>query len=926
MTPPSDAQSAAFAFASAKETLRKLFQASPSYVLVSNWPDERIVSANPLFLQATGHAEDAVRGRTPDEIGLWADPEDYRRWRADFDLAGEVREREIWLRTRDGRPLFGSLTAVPIELAGGPGMLVMVRDITTQKDLSRKARESNEKYAAVFDNNPAACCISRGIDGVILEVNDAWVRFSMRPREAVIGRSAIELGMWASFGDRARLIERFDAEGGVRDHRIGFTRSDGTPIEALLSLARLRLGRRHCVVWTWTDITRSRQGERALAESEARFRSLTELSSDYFWEQDAQHRLSRIEGHNITGGNAEFVRGLIGKRVWESGIEIDGGWAALRALLDARQPIRDVVMRRVTSSGERRIVSILGEPVFDGNAKFAGYRGVGRDISEQQSAAEWMRLEHHVARTLADADSARSGIEAVCGAVCGATGWLCGRFFRAYPEADLLRMDAAWGVPDTAVQRFVEASQGLSMRRGEGLAGEVWRSGRALWLPDTSTDPRLLGKALARDFGPYGAVILPVTAQAKVIGVLSFASRELRKPDARLTDSLRSICDQVGQFLRRKHAEQALRESEERFRSLTALSSDYYWEQDESYRFVQRRGEGLQAPGFPVEDVTGRTRWELDCPGMTEEAWARHRADLEARRTFRDFVIARPGSDGQTHHYSISGEPIYHDDGSFRGYRGVGKEVTERIRAEARVRELNVNLEQRVRERTADLEAANRDLDSFSYSVSHDLKAPIGAINGFAYLLRNNESSRLSEDGARLLGLIERNAERTVGLVDGLLAFSQLGRKSVLGSPVPMGALLAEAIEELRVEQRWREVDLTIGPMPDCRGDALLLRQVWKNLVSNALKFSRQRDPAVIAIGYDQAAAAYFVRDNGAGFDMRHAQKLFSVFERLHGETEFEGTGIGLAIVQRIVQRHGGMISAEGEPGNGATFRFSLPG
>src|SRR6185436_10236687 len=201
----------------------------------------------------------------------------------------------------------------------------------------------------------------------------------------------------------------------------------------------------------------------------------------------------------------------------------------------------------------------------------------------------------------------------------------------------------------------------------------------------------------------------------------------------------------------------------------------------------------------------------------------------------------------------------------------------------------------------------------------------IGAINGFAYLLRNNESARLSEDGARLLGLIERNAERTVGLVDGLLAFSQLGRKSVLGAPVQMAALLAEAIEELRLEQRWREVDLTIGPMPDCRGDPLLLRQVWKNLISNALKFSRQRNPAVVAIGYDQAASAYFVRDNGAGFDMRHAQKLFSVFERLHGENEFEGTGIGLAIVQRIVQRHGGSIDAEGEPGNGATFRFSLP-
>jgi|CXWL01.1.fsa_nt_gi PAS domain S-box-containing protein len=809
MTSDLDAEGAGIASASARETLRKAFEASPSYVLVASWPDERIVSANRVFLQATGHVEARIKGRTPDEIGLWADPDEYRRWRTDFVAESEVREREVWLRTSDGRPLFGSLTAVPIELEKGAGMLIMVRDITTQKDLSRKARELNEKYGAVFQNNPAACAISRGVDGVMLEVNDAWVRCTLRPRESAVGRSAIELGLWASIADRTRLRERFEAEGELRDQSIDFARADGTHFEALLSLSRLKLGRRNCVVWTWSDMTRSGQGERALAE--------------------------------------------------------------------------------------------------------------------QQAAAEWMRLEHGVARILADSESAKAGIEEVCKAVCESTGWLCGRYFRAYEEAGLLRFDAAWGSLDPAVQRFIEGSQGLSMRRGEGLTGEVWRTGRALWIREAASDPRILGKALVREFGPYGAVVLPVVSQSRVIGVFSFSSRALREQDQRQMESLQSICNQTGQFLRRKSIERALRESEERFRRLTELSSDFYWEQDEQYRFLQRSGEGLHAPGFPAEDVHGKTRWELDCPDMTEEDWARHRADLEARRTFKDFVIARPGADGQTHYYSLSGEPTYRSDGRFRGYRGVGKEVTGRVRAEARVRELNVTLEQKVRERTAELETANRDLDSFSYSVSHDLKAPIGAINGFAYLLRTKESARLSQDGTDLLGLIEKNAERILGLVDGLLAFSQLGRKSVLGTRLQMGTLLDEAIDELRLEQRWREVDLTIGPMPDCRGDALLLRQVWKNLIANALKFSRARQPAIVAIGYDEAAAAYYVRDNGAGFDMRYAQKLFAVFERLHDEGEFEGTGVGLAIVQRIVQRHGGTVSAEGEPGAGAIFRFSLP-
>jgi light-regulated signal transduction histidine kinase (bacteriophytochrome) len=246
-------------------------------------------------------------------------------------------------------------------------------------------------------------------------------------------------------------------------------------------------------------------------------------------------------------------------------------------------------------------------------------------------------------------------------------------------------------------------------------------------------------------------------------------------------------------------------------------------------------------------------------------------------------------------------------------------------RAEQALAELTRTLEQRVSERTAELERTNRELESFAYSVSHDLRAPARAMAGFAGILREDYGPELPPEALRSLGRIEDNAVRMGKLIDDLLELSRAGRTVLQPSQVNMQGLVASVVRDLGATAAGAE--FRIDALPQVEGDETLLRQVWSNLIQNALKFSRHAAPPRIEIGAtrDAARIEYFVRDNGAGFEMQYAHKLFGVFERLHTPSEYEGTGVGLAIVQRIVERHGGKVSADGAPGRGATFRFSLP-
>jgi PAS domain S-box-containing protein len=377
----------------------------------------------------------------------------------------------------------------------------------------------------------------------------------------------------------------------------------------------------------------------------------------------------------------------------------------------------------------------------------------------------------------------------------------------------------------------------------------------------------------------------------------------------------------------RKRAADALHASEERFRTMAnsmapmawiaRADGSRIWYNDRWYSYTgttpaQMEGQGWQSVHDPRHLPEVLKRWE------------------EASSSGERFEMECPirGKDGKFRRFLTRAVPLKNSAGVIENWFGTNTDVEELKRAEEEIKALNAELEARVARRTAELETANKELEAFSYSVSHDLRAPLRAVNGFAGIVLEDFAPQLPDEAKHYLERVRDGGQRMGLLIDDLLMFSRLSRQPLERQRVDVTQLVREILDEMNPAGSGRQIITRVDQLGFCAGDRGLLRQVWFNLLSNAVKYSSPRNPAIIEVGRERInrERVYFVRDNGVGFDMKYADKLFGVFQRLHRMDEFEGTGVGLAIVQRVVHRHGGRVWARAEPDKGATFYFTLEG
>jgi PAS domain S-box-containing protein len=496
----------------------------------------------------------------------------------------------------------------------------------------------------------------------------------------------------------------------------------------------------------------------------------------------------------------------------------------------------------------------------------------------------------------------------------------------------LLEKDGRWEVAAAA-----GVGDAAGAAHGAGAAGQeppvamevvrlVARTRERVVLDDAAHAGAFVADPHVRARGTKSLLCAPLLSQGRLAGVVYLENnRATGAFGPERLQVLELLLAQAAISLENARVYDALKRSEAQYRRIVDTANEGIWVAETGGRTLLANAKVAAMFGCTVEEMRGRH--------ISEFAFAEDLADQRQRfQNLKDGLSERyerrfRRTDGSTVWTLMSTTPILDEHGRVEGAFAMVADLTERKKAEDEIRALNQQLEQRVARRTAALEAANRELEGFSYSVSHDLRAPLRAVSGFAELLKREHGAALDADGRHLLDRVNEGAQRMNRLIDDLLAFARMARSAMATQPVDMTALVREVIAEVEASAAGRRLRFVLPELPGAIGDRALLRQVWSNLVGNAVKYTARRAEAVIEISGEarDGERIYGVRDNGAGFDMRYADKLFGVFQRLHSAEEYPGTGIGLAIVRRIVQRHGGRVWAEGDLDRGASFHFGLP-
>lgn len=670
------------------------------------------------------------------------------------------------------------------------------------------------------------------------------------------------------------------------------------------------------------DITEKKQAEMTMYRSEMKFRTIVESISIgmQIYTLDAKKRLI------ITDANPMSERLLKISNEKLIGKEVSEALPALRGteILEHIQKIAEHGGSWHTDSfrrDDRKLIQIFDVTLFQTTPGTVVVAFM--DVTHKKQAEHLYKIQHELGLELSSVRDLYDACHLVLFHLLRLEGLDCGGIYLIEPRSGAFNIVTHQGLSKEFIEKtaYFDASSASARIVNEGIPLYI-----------TPADEMGDLEEVRKKEGIKTLAIVPVSYEHRVIASLNIGSRKLNEFHDDIKHTIEVTTQVLGEVITRIRAENLLRYSEKKYRTIfentgTAMT---ILEEDTTISLCNSRFEELS--GYAKEEIEGKKSWKefvhpSEISRMAKFHDARRIDEMEAPRSYEFLFVDK---EGMTKNIFITISMIAHSKQSVASLI----DVTDEKRYVREIRSLNEDLERRVAERTIELSAVNRELEAFTYSVSHDLRAPLRRIMGFSQALIEDSASTLDEQGHDYLTRIFTASENMNNLIDDLLKLSRLTTDELHREIVGLSEMAAETVRDLSLSEPERQIEIDVFPNIIAYGDKRLLRIVLENLLENAWKFSKKEKVTKIVVGTEvehpllkkgDGQRTYFVRDNGIGFDMKYAQKIFGVFQRFHKDSDFEGTGIGLATVQRIITRHGGRVWAESERGKGTSLYFSLP-